>query len=339
VGVRPDVKGLSAREMWAAAGEGRIKAMIVAGSNPARQSATARRGLEALEFLVVADLFLTETAQAADIVLPLAAFAEREGTFTNAERRVQRFRQALEARADLPAAWDVFQNIARALPETLTARAVPVQQAQAAAGKKNAAPVAVPTLAVSSGWDYIVASDVADEIATSVRGYAGTTYTSLGLTKAVNWGRQSDESVYYDGTSYENGEGVGIQTPTEADDQRTSFAVTFRAPLAAPDGGQFRLALIVAPRAYDNGDWGIGSKIGPRMVPAHAILSRSDAEALGVAIGERVLISSERGAIELPITVDAGLAAGTVVVPLVRGAEVGDLVTGAVTAVSLSKVG
>jgi NADH-quinone oxidoreductase subunit G len=184
----------------------------------------------------------------------------------------------------------------------------------------------------------VVASDVMDEIAATVRGYSGASYISLGLTRSASWGRQSNEAIYYDGTSYENSEGVGVQVPSDADDARASFSFPLPTPAPREPLPQGGLALLVPARAYDGGDWSRGSKLTPRQVPPHAILSRADAERLGVAMGEVVRIESARGAIELPATVDAGLAAGFVLVPMVRGAGVGALVTGGATAVSVTKV-
>ena len=65
--------------------------------SPTRTCATSRRACKKLDFLVVQDIFLTETARLADVVLPGACFAEKHGTFTNTERRVQRVRQAVDA--------------------------------------------------------------------------------------------------------------------------------------------------------------------------------------------------------------------------------------------------
>ncbi|HWQ15744.1 MAG TPA: NADH-quinone oxidoreductase subunit NuoG [Roseiflexaceae bacterium] len=363
MGVRPDAgpggaalrqAGLSAREMWAAAEQGQLRGMIVAGLNPAAHSPQAVRGLEALEFLAVADLFLTETAQLADVVLPLAAFAEREGTFTNAERRVQRFRQARRSQGDLPAPWELMQQIARRVVERLEpgdraevlatngrsgvqAVAVAATGASRRGGKTSAASPASAPAAIQR-WDYVVASDVMDEISASVRGYAGTSYLSFDLTRSAAWGRQSNEPIYYDGTSYANSEGVGVQIPASADDPRASFALSLRGPATrAPDSD--RPFMLLAPaRAYDGGNWVRGSKLLPRQVPPHAILSRADAARLGVALGERVKIMSSSGALELPVTVDAGLAAGLVLVPAVRGAQLGAIVTGGQTAVAVQKV-
>ena len=101
--------------MWPAAAEGKLRGMYIAGLNPAKSSPAIAAALEQLEFLVVQDLFLTETAQLADVVLPAASFAEREGTFTNAERRVQHFLQARRTEDDAPPDWLVFQDLARAV--------------------------------------------------------------------------------------------------------------------------------------------------------------------------------------------------------------------------------
>jgi predicted molibdopterin-dependent oxidoreductase YjgC len=91
-------KGLSAVEMLQAAAKGRLKALFVIGENPLNTlpRAAAEPGIEALEFLVVQDMFLSETAEKAHVLLPALSFAESEGTFTNCEGRVQGLRRALE---------------------------------------------------------------------------------------------------------------------------------------------------------------------------------------------------------------------------------------------------
>ncbi len=91
--------GLKIPEMFKSAHEGQVKAMYILGENPVLTDPDAnhiRKALEHLEFLVVQELFLTETAEYADVILPAASFAECDGTFTNTERRVQRVRQAIE---------------------------------------------------------------------------------------------------------------------------------------------------------------------------------------------------------------------------------------------------
>jgi len=91
-------EGMTAPEMLAAAEKGALKAMYIMGENPVVSDpdvAHTVKALKALDFLVVQDIFMTETAALADVVLPAAVFAEKSGTFTNTERRVQRVRQAV----------------------------------------------------------------------------------------------------------------------------------------------------------------------------------------------------------------------------------------------------
>jgi formate dehydrogenase alpha subunit len=94
-----DTVGLTAPEMISAAAEGTIKAMYIMGENPVLSDPNVNHTLAALrklDFLVVQDIFMTETAELADVILPAACFAEKDGTFTNTERRVQRVRRAVE---------------------------------------------------------------------------------------------------------------------------------------------------------------------------------------------------------------------------------------------------
>jgi len=94
----PDTPGLTATDMMNKAHEGELKAMYIIGENPMVSDPDlnhAEKCLKNLDFLVVQDIFLTETARMADVVLPSASFAEKDGTFTNTERKVQRVRKAI----------------------------------------------------------------------------------------------------------------------------------------------------------------------------------------------------------------------------------------------------
>jgi predicted molibdopterin-dependent oxidoreductase YjgC len=97
---------------------GTIRAVYVMGENPVLSEADAHhveQSLRRLEFLVVQDIFLTETARLADVVLPAATFAEKDGTFTNTERRVQRVRKVLEPIGNSRADWWIIGQIAQRL--------------------------------------------------------------------------------------------------------------------------------------------------------------------------------------------------------------------------------
>jgi predicted molibdopterin-dependent oxidoreductase YjgC len=107
--------GLTVIEIMNGAAEGRVKGLYIVGENPMISDpdiAHVKEGLENLDFLMVQDIFLTETAQLADIVLPAGCFAEKDGTFTNTERRVQRVRKAVEAPGRARGDWEIICDLA-----------------------------------------------------------------------------------------------------------------------------------------------------------------------------------------------------------------------------------
>lgn len=333
MGVRPGTgkkRGLKAREMWVAAREGRLRGMFIAGMDPVRDNPAVASALDALEFLVVQDIFLTETAQYADVVLPTASIAGREGTFTNAERRVQRFRQARIPEYNTPAGWDVAQRIARALLSGNGEAIISADATDGRAAQRSSAHTETDT------WDYVVASDVADEIAARVRGYADTTYESLGLTRKPQWGRQPNEAIFYDGTSYENTEGVGVQIAAEADHPKAVFTLRASVPSPMPTDDARPYTLLAAPRAYDGRAWVRDSKLLPRMVKPHLILSAADAAALEVTPGALVQIASDVGQAVLPVQIDRYLQRGLALMPDVDGAPLSNIQTGPLTRVAIT---
>jgi formate dehydrogenase alpha subunit len=171
-----DQVGLTVTEMLAAAEEGQVRCLYVIGENPMVTDPDlnhVRQALQQTEFLVVQDLFLTETVRFADVVLPAASFAEREGTFTNTERRVQRVRQAIEppgeARED---AWIISEVAQRMI-------------ARGAASPSENAPHA--------GWAYDSAADVMDEVNVLSPIYAGITYHRLEEGAQLQWPVPSED--------------------------------------------------------------------------------------------------------------------------------------------------
>ena len=149
VSLNPKV-GLTLREMFPAAHQGQIKAMYLVGANPLlgdSDSKPIREALEKLEFLVVQDIFLTETAQMADVVLPASSFAEKDGTFTNTERRVQRVRQAIEPTGESKPGWWITCQIARRMG--------------------------------GNGFDFEHPSDIMKEISSLTPSYGGISYERL----------------------------------------------------------------------------------------------------------------------------------------------------------------
>jgi formate dehydrogenase major subunit/formate dehydrogenase alpha subunit len=144
-----DDPGLSVTEMIDAAGAGELRAMYVMGENPMMSDPDASHvesGLRNLEFLVVQDIFLTETAALADVVLPGTTFAEKNGTFTNTERRVQRVRKAIEPLGDARPDWRIVRDVANTM---------------------------------GAAWDYASPKDVLNEARGLVPQYGGIRYARL----------------------------------------------------------------------------------------------------------------------------------------------------------------
>jgi formate dehydrogenase alpha subunit len=110
--------GLTLTEIFEAAYRGQIKAIYLVGENPILSDPDSKHiqeSLARLEFLVVQDIFLSETARMADVVLPAATFAEKDGTFTNTERRIQRVRKAIEPIGESKPDWWIVCQIAKRL--------------------------------------------------------------------------------------------------------------------------------------------------------------------------------------------------------------------------------
>lgn len=112
----PPKPGLTVTEIISAAGKGTIKGLYIMGENPIisdPDSNHVRDCLSKAEFLVVQDIFLTDTAEYADVVLPSASFAEKDGTFTNTERRVERIRKAIGPPGQAKADWQILCEVAK----------------------------------------------------------------------------------------------------------------------------------------------------------------------------------------------------------------------------------
>ena len=150
------VPGLSVAPMLEAASRGDLNALYIMGENPMvtdANSSHVARALDNLDFLVVQDIFLTETAQKADVVLPAACWAEKEGTFTNSCRAVQRVRKGIEPPGEARADWQILQDAARAM------------------GAK---------------WSFHSPKEIFDDLAKFSPGYAGINYERL-ETSPLQW--------------------------------------------------------------------------------------------------------------------------------------------------------
>jgi len=161
--------GLALTELFEAAHAGNVKALYIMGENPVVTEANTsfvEEAISRLELLVVQDLFLTETARMADVVLPAASFAEKDGTFTNTERRVQRVRKAIEPVGNSRPDWVIICDIAKNMGAT--------------------------------GFDFESPEDIMEEIRGLTPQYAGITYERI-EGAGLQWPCPDTE---HSGTSY-----------------------------------------------------------------------------------------------------------------------------------------
>ncbi|MGI0071513.1 MAG: formate dehydrogenase subunit alpha [Thermoplasmata archaeon] len=153
----PKKKGLTSVEMTDAMGDGRLKALYILGEDKlladANQSKVAS-GFSKLDFMVVQELFLTRTAEFADVILPVAASLEKEGTFVSTERRLQRLYRVMEPLAGTRTDFDIVQAIARAM---------------------------------GADWNYAGPQEVLAECASLTPAFAGATWERLEGFKSLLW--------------------------------------------------------------------------------------------------------------------------------------------------------
>jgi formate dehydrogenase alpha subunit len=195
--------GMPVTKIMPAAIEGGIKAIYVMGENPIvsdPDTAHVIKALENLEFFVVQDIFLTETAQYADVVLPAACFAEKDGSFTNSERRVQRCRKAVPPPAGVPEDWRTLMAIANRM---------------------------------GLDWAYESAEEIMVEIASVTPSYGGITYERIEAEGGLQWPCPDEE---HPGTQFlhkgvfPRGKGlfhaIRHQEPAEKPDDAFPFTLT-----------------------------------------------------------------------------------------------------------------
>ena len=150
-------KGLTFPEMVMAAKNGDIKAMYIVGENPVTSepdTENIKDAMNSLDFLVVQDIFMSETAQMADVVLPGCSYAEKDGTFANSERRIQRVRRAINPVGESKPDWLITSLIAKKMG--------------------------------AQGFDYKGASDVYDEVAMVSPTFAGINYSRI-EDEGIQW--------------------------------------------------------------------------------------------------------------------------------------------------------
>jgi len=255
-----------------------VKALYIAGADPAAEDPAAVEALNAAEFVVVQDMFLTETARLADIVLPVQSVAEREGTYTSGERRVQRFYPAIPVVGQSRADWDIFREVA----ESLGLETVPA-----------------------------AAASILLEIGQAVPAYAGITYQELAKVEE-QWPDVGGDDLYYGGTAFQNTRGLGIQWATLADDPDAALSVSWIEPAEAPQPAGGELLVVPTTVLYNRETAFAQSVVVHQRVPLpYVALHPADAERLGVATGDAVLLSVNGHEVQASARVDDEGAEGS----------------------------
>lgn len=282
----PAASGLDAEGML----QGGVRGLFVLGADPVGDRPDLRQVFEKLDFLVVQELFLTETARLADVVLPAAAFAERNGTFTNTERRVQHFWQGFDPPGVAKPDWEILTNLAHLM------------------GQRFA---------------YADVEGVMEEISQAVPIYAGMTYSRLGAQ--TPFGIRLRSHFLYEGTSFVSVGEEGRQWAVQAEDPDARLRLVWLPPEELPDtDDDYPLLLVPQKRLYDDGTMIEKSRILEAWVPLPLVyVNQADAVAYGVQDGDEVDVSSPGGNVALTARVDGRVPAGVALVLLgLQGAEV-----------------
>ncbi|MGV9630096.1 molybdopterin oxidoreductase family protein [Streptomyces sp. NPDC003487] len=275
--VLPRHYGMTLTEMFEAMEDGFLRAVYCIGENPAQSEADSEqaiRRLRALDFLVVQDIFLTRTAELADVVLPATAgWAETEGTTTNSERRVQRVRRAVtppgQAREDI----DILCDLAARL---------------------------------GHDFAYAGAEAVWDELRALSPDHHGMTYARLEEHQGIQWPCPSTDRLE---PSYLHGR-LWEKDPARRG-RPAPFGIVRHDPPVDLTDETYPIRLTTG-RRLDSYNTGVqsGGYASPLRRGESVELSPEDAERYRVVVGERVRVTSRRGSVEAPVWIDPALRPG-----------------------------
>ena len=261
------------------------KAVYIAGADPAGDHPHLAETLRQKAFLVVQELFLTDTARMADVVFPVQAKAEREGTYTNGERRVQRFYPAVDAPAGPRPDFMITAQIGQHMGLELEAAA---------------------------------ASLVMKQIAVHIDRYQDISYPAL-ANSTEQWPIIGRSDLYFGGTMYENKQGLGIQLDTAADRKEALNIVLPNNPLQVSVPAGSILAYPIT-RLYDHGPMLKDSTLLKSRLEAHAVwMNERTAKRYGLIAEGLAAITIFDQVFQAKVCLDADLPADCAVIPRSMG--------------------
>ncbi len=256
------------------------KVVIMAAADPAGDDPALAGALEDGPFLVVQELFLTDTAKMADVVLPVQAYTEREGTYTSGERRVQRFYPAVRPPVGLLPDFAVAAQLVQRLGRQVEGRS---------------------------------ASRVMDAILAALpsQAYAGLSYPKL-AESPEQWPVIGRADLYYGGTSYDNHQGLGVPLPLVDQGVPPGGSQAPEKP-AVPEGG---LLVVPVSHLYDRGTTLTPSTVlQMRMISGVGWLNPATAARLGLSQGAQVSASLNGAEVALTLHLDGTVPVDTLMVP------------------------
>ena len=276
--------GLTVTEIMDAALRGDVRAIYVMGEDPLTSEPNlnhARHALEALELIVCQDIFLNSTGEVADVILPATSFAEKDGTFTNSDRRVQRVRAALDPAGESRPDWQIVCDLARRLEARL-----------------GQAP--------SAGWTYSHPVEIWDEMRALTPDFTGITYERLEREGGVHWPCPAAD---HPGTPY-------LFAETFPRGRGRFWALEYGTQSELPDE-HYPLVLSTGRVLYHwhGGTMSRRSALDVLWPEATIEISPADAAALALETGDWVEVASRRGAIRLRALVTERSPQGTVFIP------------------------
>jgi len=274
-----------------AAVSGQVKSLYIFGENPMLSDPDlnhVRHALESLDLLVVQDIFMTETAQLADVVLPGSSFAEKDGTFTNSERRVQLVQRAINLLGDTRPDWQIISELGQQLIEA------------GVLGERAALAEAAP----HGSWDYLNPAEIMDEVAALTPSYGGVSHARLHNSKGLQWPcpdeRHPGTPILHVGKFTR---GLGKLTP-----------VDFLPPVELPD--EAYPLLLTTGRVlyhYHTGSLTRRAQGLAAIYPEGTIeIHPDDAARLDIAHDEMVEVASRRGQVNVKAEVTQKVPAGVV---------------------------
>jgi formate dehydrogenase major subunit len=274
----PD-RGLTVTEIMHSVLHGGVRGMYMMGENPFLSDPNinkVRKALSALEFLVVQDIFLTETAEFADVVLPASSYMEKEGTYTNTDRRVQRGCKVHDSPGQARPDWQIIQDIANRIGLEMS---------------------------------YESPRAIFDELVSVTHNYAGLSYDNLGETGKLY---PNPDPEHSDGTVVLFTEHFG----TDDGKAHLVPAEWLPAKELPSDEYPFVLNTGRLLEHWHTGSMTRRSYALDAIQPeAHCYLNPRDAGLMGIAEGDYVRITSRRGSIELRARVSHRDTPGTCFVP------------------------